>query len=172
MKFGFVEAIIDLIKESPQIMRDLMIRESFYRKDLRLSGIDPDKIYNGFRNLQSRGYIKRKGSDFQLTEGGKNWYRGALFRYCKLKNRKWDKKWRIIIFDIPQEFHNRRVRLRTKLKILGFRMLQKSVFVFPYPCEEELGVICENLQVSDYVDVITADSVGFHEKEIRKLFKI
>ena len=51
-------------------------------------------------------------------------------------------------------------------------MLQKSVFVMPYECREELGYICNELKVSNYVDVISADSVGFKEKEIRELFNL
>ena len=51
-------------------------------------------------------------------------------------------------------------------------MLQKSVFVFPYACERELGYLCSQLKLSDYVDVIVAKSIGSREKEMRKYFKI
>ena len=172
MKSEFIKTLIEMLKESPKMINSLLIRESLARKDLRMGGFDPDKVYTGFRNLQSRGYIKRDGYGFRFTAEGKEWYRGTLDKYYKIKKQKWDTKWRIIIFDIPQELHKERVKLRAKLKTLGFYMLQKSVFVFPYPCEEELGPICERLCITDYVDVIIADSVGFHEKEIKRHFNL
>ena len=51
-------------------------------------------------------------------------------------------------------------------------MIQKSVFVIPYPCDEELGDICQDLKITDYVDVIVADSIGLKEREIRKFFEL
>lgn len=172
MKSEFIRNLIDFLKESPKMISDLLVYESMARKDLRLGGYDPDKFYEGFRNLQSRGYMKRDGRGFRFTENGKKWYQGALTRYFKIRNQKWDRKWRIVIFDIPQELHKERVRLRAKLKMLGFYMLQKSVFVFPYPCEEELAPVCEKLDIADYLDVLTADSAGFKEKEIKRFFNL
>ncbi len=172
MKSEFIKDLIDFLKKSPKLINDLLVYESMARKTLRMGGYDPDKIYNGFRNLQTRGLVKREGLGFRFTAKGKEWYRGSLFKYYKIKNQKWDRKWRIVIFDIPQELHKERVRLRAKLKLLGFYMLQKSVFVFPFPCEEELAHICEKLSIADYIDIIKADSVGFHEKEIKRFFNI
>ena len=51
-------------------------------------------------------------------------------------------------------------------------MIQKSVFVFPYPCEKEIGDWCEELELSDRVDVITADFVGSKELGIKKYFSL
>jgi len=89
-----------------------------------------------------------------------------------IKPKKWDSKYRVIIFDIPQELHNERIRFRKKIKSLGFVMLQKSVFIFPYPCDDEIGDICGNLNISDFVDIIVAESPGFREAELRKIFNL
>ena len=44
----------------------------------------------------------------------------------KLRNRKkWDGKWRIVVFDIPEKKKAAREALRKKLKDLGFVELQK-----------------------------------------------
>ena len=95
-----------------------------------------------------------------------------MARHPDFTKKKWDRKWRIVIFDIPEELHKNRNSFRAKIKNLGFYMLQRSVFVFPYPCEEELNELCSRLNISDYVDVIRADSIGFKEKEIKKYFDI
>ena len=39
----------------------------------------------------------------------------------------WDKKWRIVIFDIPEKHKGAREALRIKLSELGFIQFQKSV---------------------------------------------
>ena len=54
-----------------------------------------------------------------------------------------DGEWRIVIFDIPEKFKKAREALRMKLKELGFLELQKSVFIFPYECEDEINFIVE-----------------------------
>ena len=131
-----------------------------------------NKKYFGFKNLEQRGLIKSKDKNsFIFTKNGREWLNKSHIRYFKNKG-EWDKKWRVLIFDIPQELHKNRIQLRRKLKSLGFVMLQKSVFVFPYPCHEEVGDICKKLCVSDYVDIILAESIGFKEKEVLKTFNL
>jgi phenylacetic acid degradation operon negative regulatory protein len=51
----------------------------------------------------------------------------------------WDKKWRMVIFDIPEVTRRDRDFLRSQLQWLGFLELQKSVWIFPYEIKSELG---------------------------------
>lgn len=53
----------------------------------------------------------------------------------------WDGKWRIVGFDIPERWRQARDSLRDLLKRLGFYPLQKSVWVIPWPCRNEIEVI-------------------------------
>ena len=74
---------------------------------------------------------------FALTEKGKAQF--AQYRLGELKIKKpqlWDGNWRVIIFDIKELNRRLRYRLRRQLIALGFRRLQRSVWVFPYECEE------------------------------------
>src|SRR3989344_4719597 len=125
--------------------------------------------YHGFKNLERRKIIKVIDDRFRFTKEGLGWLKTAQARYFKNRYRVWDKKWRIVIFDIPQELHRERNRLRRKLKMMNFHMMQKSVFVFPYPCEEELAEVCQKLRLSDYIDIITAESAGFKTEELLKI---
>jgi len=63
----------------------------------------------------------------------------------------WDKLWRVVIFDIPEREKRGRVALRTKLKELGFYPLQKSVFIHPYECKDEIDFITEIFGLTPYV---------------------
>ncbi len=128
--------------------------------------------YRGLYNLKSRGLIKTNSREIIMTSKGRIWLKKSYQKYLQEIHPKWDKKWRVVIFDIPQELHTNRNQFRRKLKLLGFFMLQKSIFVFPYPCEEELAEICHNFKVSDYVDIIIADSIGFRKQEVEKFFEL
>ena len=135
-------------------------------------GYNSSKVWRGMKNLEQRGIIIQSDDRFKFTKNGRSWFQKSLLKYHRFKGTVWDKKWRVVIFDIPQEFHKQRNYFRTKLKAMGFYMLQKSVFVIPYPCEEELGVICHQFKITDYIDLILADSVGFKEEEVKKVFGI
>lgn len=63
----------------------------------------------------------------------------------------WDRKWRVIIFDIPERQKKIRDAFRQHLKRLEFYELQKSVFVHPYPCSDEVEFLIELHQVRPYV---------------------
>ncbi len=75
--------------------------------------------------------IKKRKTYLRLTPGGKERIKRE-FSLSLWQERKWDKKWRIVIFDIAEENRNIRDGLREKLKELGFGMLQKSVWISPY----------------------------------------
>ena len=55
--------------------------------------------------------------------------------------KKWDGKWRALIFDIREEKKYIRDRVRHTLFTFGFYRLQDSVWVFPYDCEEVLELL-------------------------------
>ena len=63
----------------------------------------------------------------------------------------WDKRWRIVIYDIPISKNNARDSLRRKLNELGFKEWQKSIFIHPYPCRNEIEFIIEFFDIRPYV---------------------
>lgn len=67
------------------------------------------------------------------------------------KPNQWDRKWRIIIFDIPEKQRLGRDVLRDKFKTLGLYQLQKSVWVYPYPCQNEVDFISNVYGVARYL---------------------
>ncbi len=175
MKGNFIPKFIGTFIETGKELYEIWQWQPLYYKGWKVSGPDRRRVYGSFKNLKNRGLISGAGDDkYKFTKKGIKWFEESKFKYLKLKLEvgKWDKKWRIIIFDIPQEMHNKRNWLRKKLRSLGFYMVQKSVFAFPYPCEEELGDICSHLDISDYVDILIAISVGFKEQEIKKFFRL
>lgn len=81
----------------------------------------------------------------------------------------WDGKWRVVIFDIPVERNSRRIHLRNMLKEWGFIQAQKSVWVFPYKCEDEVFFLSKMLHIDEYVDILIADKF-YNDKKFKRLF--
>lgn len=57
--------------------------------------------------------------------------------------KKWDRRWRVVIFDIPNKYNRVRDIFRMRLKQLGLFPLQESVYVSPCPCFEEVEFLRE-----------------------------
>ncbi len=85
-----------------------------------------------FKNI---GYLKTKTIEghkaILLTPKGLKKIQKINLKYFNLKKRK-DKKWQMIIFDVPESDRKMRDKFRTTLKALGYQQLQKSVWVSPY----------------------------------------
>ena len=67
-----------------------------------------------------------------------------------------DGKWRIVIYDIAELNKNERKLFRNMLKQLRFLKIQKSVYLTPFPCEEEIEYLKERFSISADVQLIVA----------------
>ena len=85
------------------------------------------------------------------------------------KPKKWDGKWRLVLFDIPEKDRVFRDILRKHLKTLKFRKLQHSVFVSPYPFEKPILELVRLYSAEKYVRVISAMKID-NEKNLKKYF--
>lgn len=63
----------------------------------------------------------------------------------------WDKQWRLVIFDIPEPRKAGRDALSYKLRQLGFVPLQRSVWIHPFPCRDEITLVCTTYGIARYV---------------------
>ncbi|MDO8569723.1 MAG: CRISPR-associated endonuclease Cas2 [bacterium] len=88
-----------------------------------------------------------------------------------VKKHKWDNKWRIVIFDIPEKKKKIREIFRFRLKGLGFLELQHSVFVLPFECHNELEYIIEFYNIRRFVRFIKADHID-NELDLKHRFKL
>jgi len=117
------------------------------------------------RGLQSNKLIeiKEKHGKFEvrLTRKGRQIFKEIQFEKLQIvKPPHWDKKWRVVIFDIPDKsFRRARDVLREKLKEWDFYPLQKSVWVCPWPCEKEMQLVTELYEISRYVNIVIAEKI-------------
>ena len=87
------------------------------------------------------------------------------------KPKRWDKKWRIVIFDLPEKKRSLRTKLRKTLLSVGFYKLQNSVWVFPYDCEDLLVLLKADFKVGKDILYIIADQIEY-DKPLRKVFNL
>ena len=87
--------------------------------------------------------------------------------------KKWDRKWRIVIFDIPLTSSTNRTYFTLHLKKLGLKMVQKSVWVHPYNCYEEVQEVASFYNLNRYCSFFEVDKIdGLTQKRLKQLFKI
>jgi phenylacetic acid degradation operon negative regulatory protein len=104
-----------------------------------------------------------------LSKKGRNF---LVRRMLSLKQpQQWDGKWRIVLFDIPNEDKSARDSFAATLKSAGFERLQKSVFISPYPCEEELEALTVQLGIYEHIDIVVAGRIS-REEEYKKRFQL
>lgn len=107
----------------------------------------------------------------ELTSRGYNKAREMAIGDIKIiQPKKWDGRWRIVVFDIPKEDNAARDILRNKLKQLGFLPLQKSVFVYPFECFQEIDFVRRVYSVEKYVQYIIADRIETDEDLVGRFF--
>lgn len=108
----------------------------------------------------------------RLTEKGK----AELARYelgnLQLpKPKRWDGKYRIIIFDIKEWKRRVRDELRDWLENLGFIRLQNSVWVYPHECQEIIALLKSHFHIGKEVLYITAENIE-NDKWLRREFSL
>lgn len=120
-----------------------------------------------WRNLKTGNIekIEKNGEAYlRLTSQG-NQKLKRDFPLLSMQQKPWDKKWRIVAFDIREEEKNIRDGLRSKLKELGFGMLQESVFITPHDIAQDFAEFVENLGISDSVYVLEVSQVVVGDKK-------
>ena len=93
---------------------------------------------------------------YRLTDSGKD---KALWTKMRLEDEKWDGKWRLVIWDIPEKRRVARDLLRHKLKLLGFTQLQRSIWVTKKNCTKPLRDFIRKVGIRDWVKVVEATDV-------------
>ncbi len=115
---------------------------------------------------------KRDRTIVKITKKGKSKLREFDIELIKIKKpKKWDRKWRLVIYDLPLRFKKAREELRWKLKQLSFFQFQKSAWVFPYPCEDEIIYITDFYGIRNYIDILIAESV-LNDGKLKKHFSL
>ena len=93
----------------------------------------------------------------RLTLAGKEL--AELVSFALPRPKKWDGKWRIVAFDVPEPHWKARRALSVKLRELGCYHYQNSVFVYPYDCEKEVNFIRDYFGLDSSIKYMVAEKI-------------
>lgn len=88
-----------------------------------------------------------------------------------LKDDKWDGRWRIITYDIFSKKKNERELFRKMLKQLKFFQLQRSVYITPYECSDEIEYLRQVCKIDSEVVILTVNGLE-NERAYKEYFGI
>src|SRR3989338_10046324 len=133
-------------------------------------------LQNTIRRLQKLKIIEAEEKDgyqtVKITEKGKSRILKYAIESLKIAQPpKWDRKWRLVFYDIFDQKKITRDRFRRILKGAGFYPLQKSVYLHAYPCEPQLEFLRTFLGISGEVRLVVADEIE-NDELFRKYFGI
>lgn len=97
--------------------------------------------------------------------------RYAIAKMKIASQKTWDKKWRLVMFDVPEKKVQARRAINFALKRLGFAQYQKSIFITPFPCEKEIDFVGECFRIRKHLRIVTAYEVE-GSAALRKAFNI
>ena len=109
---------------------------------------------------------EHKDGSITLTltdEGRKYALRYHLETLSVKRPKKWDGKWRVVMYDIPEGMRRLRGELRHVLRSLGFVEVQKSVFAHPYECRDEIEFLIEAYNARAYVRRMVVEEIDICE---------
>lgn len=137
---------------------------------------NPNKyVYDTLYRLKKTGFVKEVSKNgkkfFSLTSKGELEYLISKACTSQGKNLTWDGKWRIIIFDIPEEAKLKRDKLRLLLNKQGFLKLQASVFIHPHPLNREAINYLKTSGLMEYIRMARIDEMD-NDNELKKKFKL
>lgn len=150
---------------------DKPLKVFFDKMDERARQREWRRILAYMKNRQLISYASNYKHGVKITKAGRQ--RAAKANFAKLsisKPKKWDKKWRLVFFDIPETSKKGRDALVKKLRSLGFYQLQRSAWIHPFPCRKIIETIAAGYEVDRFVTYIKTSFID-NQIELQKRFK-
>lgn len=131
-----------------------------------------ESINRARNRLLREGLLVRRDGFLRLTKKGKlALTRSQVSGLARPTRRKWDHKWRILIFDIPNYRKGLRDKVRRTVTAIGFIRLQDSVWVYPHDCEDLVALLKADFKIGkDLLYLIVEELEG--DAKLRTAFGI
>jgi DNA-binding transcriptional regulator PaaX len=170
---GILKLINDFGEEMFPMDRISAYRRFYAPKYFDMEDYFPSKIISRVKKLEGKGWIEVTEThgvkEVAITKEGKKQIMAFDLKSLRPKPGKWDGKWRMVIFDIEERKRLKRDYLRKYLSQLGFKEIQKSVYISPFDCENELHYLKEILDVGEWVRIGLLEKIE-NESELKIMF--
>jgi len=126
--------------------------------------------------LAAKGLVtfeERNGKRYaRITETGEQLLALESMREASMqKQKRWDSRWRVVLFDIPERRRGVRNRLRLFMQEYGFVRLQDSVWIYPYDCEDLIALVKADFRIGADVLYMIVERLE-RDKHLREHFKL
>ena len=164
-----VAGVIAVATVAPNMFQILGRTDMFARLKYRSKGI--------LVRLKQRGeieFVERDGKKYvRLTDKGEKVLDIERSRLDLVNNKpkKWDGRYRLVIFDIPEKRKKVREHLRFEMQDIGFLRIQDSVWVYPYDCEEFIALLKADMHIGKDVLYAVIEEIE-NDVSIRKHFNL
>jgi len=129
-----------------------------YEKEKRIKNFSKT-----IQHLKERGYLrflKIKGQNATIiTTKGIDKLFNIKLKLAGNKKRK-DDKWQMVLFDIPENKRKDRDYFRRGLRYLGYKRLQKSIWVCEYDVLKETKELIKRYKLSPFVELLLVEKIG------------
>ena len=117
-------------------------------------------------------FVEKGGKRYaRITEDGKHMLNLETARMQVVKKKRWDRRWRLVIFDIPERRRSVRIRLRKFMVSCGFERLQDSVWAYPYDCEDLIALVKAEFRIGADALYLIVEQME-HDKHLREHFHL
>lgn len=169
----YMATVVAVSLTAPNVLQLLKYVNPHLKNRLNPGG----RMNQAISRLVRRGLLERRREHgkvaLRLTKKGElhagRLYLEGFFSFTRPK--RWDGRWRIVIFDVWEKRRDIRRRLREILRNTGFVRLQDSVWIFPYDCEELIAFMRTDLRLGRAVLYFVADGIE-NDKDLRTHFKL
>lgn len=131
---------------------------------MKVFGHNEQSVRVSVSRMTKQGLLQseKKGnkSFYELTERGVSRVNEAARRIYKLDPHDWDGKWRIIMYNIPEEKRQLRDELRKELQWSGFGNLSNGCWISPNNFEKEVNLLISKYQMSEYIHLFLSEHKG------------
>ena len=131
---------------------------------LEAFGHNEQSVRAAISRMNKQGWVtSRKAGNksfYRLTDRGVRRMDEAAHRIFKLKPEAWDGKWRLFLYNIPEDKRQIRDELRQELIWSGFGPLSNGLWMTPNDLEGQVNDIIEKYGIHDYVHFFVSENRG------------
>lgn len=144
-------------------LEDFLYNTHIYAKGYERH-LKKSEFSQALKRLRERGLVEQDLIDegkviLKLTQLGRD-----ILGVKPVDDFGWDGKWRVVIFDIPEDKRRIRDQFRRKLKHWGFKNWQQSVWVTKNNVTDKLRILVEELEIEKWVAVLESGNVAIDNK--------
>lgn len=130
-------------------------------------GHNDQSVRAAISRMNKQGWVQSEKvgnkSYYSLTQRGQNRIDEAGKRIFKLMPENWDGKWRILMYNIPEDIRHVRDELRKELVWSGFGSMSNSMWISPNDLQSQVNNLIEKYDIENYVDFFIAEYKGPHQ---------